>query len=717
MLSRTRNSAVIFAALLAVFSFIFTTFSAPTARADSDDKYLTISLLGDSYTAGNGAGAYYGPTLSYRSARSWGHLYSDWLNEQNIRTTLHNFSFSGAITKDVLGSQIKEMPANTDLVMLTIGGNDVYFAEIVVNCFVPGKSGYASCKGSVEKAEKKVSETFEKTEEIFRQLDAKLSDNAQVALVGYPLLSMDMPYIWESGGWFFGGGDKYDASRAVRELGKSAGDLQKQLVDKWNADPNNHLHVTYIPTEANFQGHEPDPRLDKYNPKRWINEILETEGREGEDGTVTATTTVDLGNYYHPNITGHEKIAQIVIEKLGIPQNTHSEPPAQKLPTDVVFLLDNSTEMEKYLPDIKKHLARITADSDAEAAKNGVTARYALTTFNDGSATQPSEQGADRAAPQPQITASDFMDRAALLENMEKVQLSGKSSTDALFKAIEDAAGSSKWRSDSYRQIVLLGNVTAADYEDSQDNNDARYKLTAKLRKGNINMMAGIAAEKNVNPVIDKLVRNTGGRFAALEDIRSLILDPPTAQISKLGVLKVNEATVFDAGGSTSPNGDIVKYEWDFNNDGVFDAVSTDSPRATYTYTAEYKGPITLQVTDAEGKQATATMDVTVTKDGDLIPDDQDNCPNHANPDQKDSDGDGIGDVCDPTPNGEPAKPDNPAQPQQPANPAPAEGMANMAPATPRPLPRTGYAALPMIGAALLIGLGGVGTRRLRKNS
>lgn len=104
------------------------------------------------------------------------------------------------------------------------------------------------------------------------------------------------------------------------------------------------------------------------------------------------------------------------------------------------------------------------------------------------------------------------------------------------------------------------------------------------MRKGHINMMAGIAAEKNVNPVIDKLVRNTGGRFAALEDIRSLILDPPTAQISKLGVLKVNTATIFDAGSSTSPNGDIVKYEWDFNNDGVFDAVSTDSPQVTYSY-------------------------------------------------------------------------------------------------------------------------------------
>jgi len=36
--------------------------------------------------------------------------------------------------------------------------------------------------------------------------------------------------------------------------------------------------------------------------------------------------------------------------------------------------------------------------------------------------------------------------------------------------------------------------------------------------------------------------------------------------------------------------------------------------------------------------------------DGDGVPDYQDNCPNDANADQKDSDHDGLGDVCDPTP-------------------------------------------------------------------
>lgn len=38
--------------------------------------------------------------------------------------------------------------------------------------------------------------------------------------------------------------------------------------------------------------------------------------------------------------------------------------------------------------------------------------------------------------------------------------------------------------------------------------------------------------------------------------------------------------------------------------------------------------------------------------DNDGVPDQQDNCPLHPNPDQTDTDGDGLGDVCDPNPGG-----------------------------------------------------------------
>ncbi len=46
-------------------------------------------LLGDSYSAGNAAGDYYGDDKSaYRSRNNWAHRHVDWVNTQNVSATL-----------------------------------------------------------------------------------------------------------------------------------------------------------------------------------------------------------------------------------------------------------------------------------------------------------------------------------------------------------------------------------------------------------------------------------------------------------------------------------------------------------------------------------------------------------------------------------------------------------------------------------------------------
>lgn len=107
--------------------------STPTAKAEASANTLHITLLGDSYSAGTGAGSYYGDKESYRSHNNWAHKYVDWINDQGTPAILTNLAFNGDVTNDLLKDrgQISQMPTDSDVVMFTIGGNDVHFSDIV----------------------------------------------------------------------------------------------------------------------------------------------------------------------------------------------------------------------------------------------------------------------------------------------------------------------------------------------------------------------------------------------------------------------------------------------------------------------------------------------------------------------------------------------------------------------------------------------------------
>ena len=71
----------------------------------------------------------------------------------------------------------------------------------------------------------------------------------------------------------------------------------------------------------------------------------------------------------------------------------------------------------------------------------------------------------------------------------------------------------------------------------------------------------------------------------------------------------------FDAGDSTDSDGTIQTYEWDWDNDGTYDATVTTA-ETTHTY-AEYDTyTVGLRVTDDDGETGTATEQVEVTETG-----------------------------------------------------------------------------------------------------
>jgi YD repeat-containing protein len=100
---------------------------------------------------------------------------------------------------------------------------------------------------------------------------------------------------------------------------------------------------------------------------------------------------------------------------------------------------------------------------------------------------------------------------------------------------------------------------------------------------------------------------------------------------------------------SVSWDDDIVSWEWDFNGDAVIDATG---PTPLHTFLSSGTYTVSLTVTDEHGASATLTKDAMVSVDddvdGDTVPDSVDNCQTIHNLEQRDADGDGLGNSCDP---------------------------------------------------------------------
>lgn len=101
---------------------------------------------------------------------------------------------------------------------------------------------------------------------------------------------------------------------------------------------------------------------------------------------------------------------------------------------------------------------------------------------------------------------------------------------------------------------------------------------------------------------------------------------------------------------ASDPDGDILTYSLSTAPSGM--VIDRASGLINWTPTtvqvAEYS--VTVQVMDGNGGRANQSFDILVVapdEDNDGVPDRLDNCPSVSNPDQSDSNGNGIGDGCD----------------------------------------------------------------------
>ncbi len=289
---------------------------------------VNMMVVGDSYSAGNGAGAggYFFksaddprpnalvrqsnttlPSLGcFRNHNAWG--------EYTFRKTqaqFHNIgafvnaACSGDVTANITGLNAPPQLNGFDdarrnsmnLVALTIGGNDLGFGKVVVNCFLANNG--PECDNSLRAGEAMLAIPSGSSSEIIQSTRAVLTKlrtdwpNAKIVLVGYPL-------FWENRSTSLpcstcAGGAVYPGQRL--EAGLNSFNLQQvALVYQLNQEtPGRFAYLS--PHQGDNQGFFDGHGLQGTKAP-WIND----------------TTDPDFNEWFHPNAAGYTAIGDHLLQ-------------------------------------------------------------------------------------------------------------------------------------------------------------------------------------------------------------------------------------------------------------------------------------------------------------------------------------------------------------------------------------------------------------------
>lgn len=151
---------------------------AAPAHAAATDRYVA---LGDSYASGVGAGNYTAESGSCdRSTNAYPALY----NTKVQPASYVSVACSGATTTDVINNQLSALSSSTTLVSITIGGNDVGFANIMTTCVL---SGETQCVAAIQTAENTAQTQLPgKLANVYNGIKSR-SPSARVVVLDYPV--------------------------------------------------------------------------------------------------------------------------------------------------------------------------------------------------------------------------------------------------------------------------------------------------------------------------------------------------------------------------------------------------------------------------------------------------------------------------------------------------------------------------------------------------
>jgi len=279
--SRRRIIAVSTAGLLAL-GLCAVTYSA---RAETIDGTLDYVALGDSYSSGHGASTSYVDNSCKRSAAAYPGLVFDRYKaavQPSGTTSFTSVACTGAKIQDVLGTQLSSLTSSTDLVTITIGGNDMDFGGIATTCVL---NSSADCTIAINDAEGKVESLRAPLTNLFQKIRTTASSFATIVVSGYPL-------IFDTGdcGALAISEDNRDHMRSLQTR------FNTMLEETSTGISGGNVPIAYA---------QPDPLFETHrvcDTDRWINEVGD------------AILNGDVAGAYHPNAIGQTAMGEAIVD-------------------------------------------------------------------------------------------------------------------------------------------------------------------------------------------------------------------------------------------------------------------------------------------------------------------------------------------------------------------------------------------------------------------
>ena len=132
--------------------------------------------MGDSYSSGVGTGSYTLDSACKRSVYAYPYLFAQ-------KHTMGSFAFvacSGAKTTDMIANQVPSLSTSTNLVTMTIGGNDIGFANLIEQCTL------SNCATTLVNTTANLATTLGPALNTAFSAVRNAAPNATVIVLGYP---------------------------------------------------------------------------------------------------------------------------------------------------------------------------------------------------------------------------------------------------------------------------------------------------------------------------------------------------------------------------------------------------------------------------------------------------------------------------------------------------------------------------------------------------